>query len=286
MLLVSEILENAADVAPDAVAATLDDDALTFGEIDARGEPASRTGCSSAGIGRGDRVLWWGDTSLDAVPVFAALAKIGAVFAPLNARASLAEVTPGRRVRPARACSSPAPSHADAAAELARALGVPFVVDLAEPAPRARARASISTSAIRTSSSSRAGAPAGRRASCSRTARTGCARSWARRPRPGGGGTVCMFPLFHMAGWTIALGAWQARRRGALRARSRRGDAARDHRRATAPRACIASPRCGAGSSSTASTATTCRRSSRPTPARRRRRPSCSPRSRTRSPTP
>src|SRR6185503_11010492 len=29
---------------------------------------------------------------------------------------------------------------------------------------------------------------------------------------PGGGGTVCMFPLFHMAGWTIALGAWQARR--------------------------------------------------------------------------
>jgi acyl-CoA synthetase (AMP-forming)/AMP-acid ligase II len=26
------------------------------------------------------------------------------------------------------------------------------------------------------------------------------------------GGTVCMFPLFHMAGWTIALGAWQARR--------------------------------------------------------------------------
>jgi acyl-CoA synthetase (AMP-forming)/AMP-acid ligase II len=28
----------------------------------------------------------------------------------------------------------------------------------------------------------------------------------------GGGGTVCMFPLFHMAGWTIALGAWQARR--------------------------------------------------------------------------
>ena len=29
---------------------------------------------------------------------------------------------------------------------------------------------------------------------------------------PGGGGTVCMFPLFHMAGWTIALGAWQSRR--------------------------------------------------------------------------
>jgi acyl-CoA synthetase (AMP-forming)/AMP-acid ligase II len=29
---------------------------------------------------------------------------------------------------------------------------------------------------------------------------------------PGGSGVVCMFPLFHMAGWTIALGAWQGRR--------------------------------------------------------------------------
>jgi acyl-CoA synthetase (AMP-forming)/AMP-acid ligase II len=28
----------------------------------------------------------------------------------------------------------------------------------------------------------------------------------------GGAGTVCMFPLFHMAGWTIAMGAWQGRR--------------------------------------------------------------------------
>jgi acyl-CoA synthetase (AMP-forming)/AMP-acid ligase II len=27
-----------------------------------------------------------------------------------------------------------------------------------------------------------------------------------------GGGVVCMFPLFHMAGWSIALGAWQQRR--------------------------------------------------------------------------
>ena len=30
--------------------------------------------------------------------------------------------------------------------------------------------------------------------------------------RAGGAGTVCMFPLFHMAGWTIAMGAWQGRR--------------------------------------------------------------------------
>ena len=98
MLLVSGILENAARVAPDAIAATLDDRSLTFGEIDLEANRIANAltgGATGDGaIGRGDRVLWWGDTSLEAIPVFAALAKIGAVFAPLNARSSLAEVTP------------------------------------------------------------------------------------------------------------------------------------------------------------------------------------------------
>ena len=95
---------NAARVAPDAVAATLDDDALTFGEIDAAGEP-HRERAARPGVGRGDRVLWWGDTSLEAVPVFAALAKIGAVFAPLNARGVRRRGRARRRVRAARAAA-------------------------------------------------------------------------------------------------------------------------------------------------------------------------------------
>ena len=88
MLLVGGILENAARVAPDAIAATLDDRSLTFGQIDSEANRIANA-LAGEGIGRGDRVLWWGDTDLDAVPVFAALAKIGAVFAPLNARSSL-----------------------------------------------------------------------------------------------------------------------------------------------------------------------------------------------------
>src|SRR3954447_14592347 len=93
MLLVSAILENAARVAPRSVAVTLDDEALTFADIDRRGNQLAHA-LLAQGIGRGDRVLWWGDTTLDAVPLFSALAKIGAVFAPLNARASLEEVAP------------------------------------------------------------------------------------------------------------------------------------------------------------------------------------------------
>ena len=81
----------------------------------------SRTRSRGMGVGRGDRVLWWGDTTLEAVPVFAALAKIGAVFAPLNARASLDEVDAGRRVRPAAAAARAARRTPTPAAELARA---------------------------------------------------------------------------------------------------------------------------------------------------------------------
>src|SRR5215211_4425709 len=92
-LLIGEMLAHAARMSPGAVAATLDDDALTFAEIDERANRIAN-GLTGAGVSRGDRVLWWSDTTLDAVPVFVALAKIGAVFAPLNARASTEEITP------------------------------------------------------------------------------------------------------------------------------------------------------------------------------------------------
>src|SRR6478752_6898582 len=129
MLLVSGILENAARVAPDAIAATLDDRSLTFGEIDLE---ANRIANALAGgaagngaIGRGDRVLWWGDTSLEAIPVFAAMAKIGAVFAPLNARSSLDEVAAVAEYARPRLLLCGA-EHVDAGAELAARVGVPF----------------------------------------------------------------------------------------------------------------------------------------------------------------
>ncbi len=213
MLLVGGILENAARVAPDAIAATLDDDSLTFGQIETAANRIARSLLAS-GVGRGDRVLWWGDTSLEAVPVFAALAKIGAVFAPLNARASLAEVTPVAEYARPRLLLAGA-SHTELAAELAGAIGVPFVADLTgAAADESSDPLSITGPDERDPhviffTSGSTGRPKGvvlsHRANWLRTF-VGATSS------PGGGGTVCMFPLFHMAGWTIALGTWQARR--------------------------------------------------------------------------
>ena len=94
------------------------------GELDRRANRIAN-GLRDLWIGRGDRVLWWSDTSLEAIPVFAALAKIGAVFAPLNARGSVDELDPVARYARARLLLCGA-SHAAPAAELAAVADIPF----------------------------------------------------------------------------------------------------------------------------------------------------------------
>jgi fatty-acyl-CoA synthase len=213
MLLVGEILANAAAVAPSAVAATLDDRTMTFGEIESTANQVARS-LAGMGIERGDRVLWWGDTHLDAVPVFAALAKLGGVFAPLNARATRAEVGPVGEYAKARILLAGA-SHADAAAELARDLGLPFGTDVV-----AHAVGEPDSSLPPTGVDERdphviffTSGSTGRPKGVVLSHRTNWLRTFVgATTSAGGGGVVCMFPLFHMAGWTIALGAWQARR--------------------------------------------------------------------------
>ncbi|MDQ1519718.1 MAG: fatty-acyl-CoA synthase [Actinomycetota bacterium] len=213
------VFRNAAATTPDSLAVTLDDDALTFREMDTQSNRVANA-LAGAGVERGDRVCWWGDTSLDAVPLFAALAKLGAVFAPLNARASVDEITPVvEYARPRLLVAGR--SHAEPAGAVARDLGIPLAQ--VGPGPGAdleTAAAAASAADPRPAvpedqahviffTSGSTGRPKGvvlsHRANWLRTY-PGATSS------AGGGGTVCMFPLFHMAGWTIALGAWQARR--------------------------------------------------------------------------
>lgn len=205
MLLMGEVIANAARVAPRAIAATLGDGAMTFAELDEQSNRLAH-GLAANGIGRGDRVLWWGDTSLAVLPLFGALAKLGAVFAPLNARASLDEVRPVAEYARARLVLAD-DTHAEAAGEL----GLPFLAGI-EPgvasAPVVPGLTEHDPHVIFFTSGS-----TGRPKGVVLSHRTNWLRTYAgATTTTGGAGVVCMFPLFHMAGWTIALGAWQGRR--------------------------------------------------------------------------
>jgi acyl-CoA synthetase (AMP-forming)/AMP-acid ligase II len=213
VLLVGEILANAARVTPDAQAATLGDATLTFGELEREANRIAN-GLAGVGVGRGDRVLWWGETSLEAVAVFVALARLGAVFAPLNARASGDEIGPVAQYARPRVLLAGA-SHTEPAAELARATGVEHLREVprgAETTPRVGHLDERDPHVIFFTSGS-----TGRPKGVVLSHRVNWLRTFVGATTSSGGtdasgGTVCMFPMFHMAAWTIALGAWQARR--------------------------------------------------------------------------
>ncbi len=89
-LLVGDVVRNAAAAVPSKVACTHGDDAITYRQLDDQSNRVAHA-LRGLGVGHGDRVAWWGGTSLRAMPLFAGVAKTGAVFAPVNARLSAEE---------------------------------------------------------------------------------------------------------------------------------------------------------------------------------------------------
>ena len=209
-LLVADVLRHGARYTPHRLAATLGDDELTFGTLDEQTNRIAHT-LFGMGVDHGDRVAWWGDTALEAVPIFFALAKLGAVFAPVNARLGpdeAAEVLGYARPRVVvvddehadvvQEIDAPVATHAHLADAATRASGT----DIDAPAPDERDPHVI----FFTSGST------GRPKGVVLSHRTSCLRSFPPLAADTDGGTVCMFPLFHMAGWSLALGCWQSRR--------------------------------------------------------------------------
>jgi acyl-CoA synthetase (AMP-forming)/AMP-acid ligase II len=210
-LVIGDVFRNAARAVPDRTAAALGPRSLTFAEVDALSNRTAQ-GLASRGVGLGGRVATWTGTNLAVVPVFAALAKLGATLAPLNGLWGSEEV--------ATALSGFAPDlllvdseHARAAEDIARS-GI-HVLSLDDLAAAARSSLETDPAALVderarhvvffTSGSS--GAPKGAVLSH---------RANVLRSLPGAlleprGAMVCPYPLFHMGAWTIALQQWQAR---------------------------------------------------------------------------
>ena len=209
-LLIGNSIRHAGTVTPRATAATLGDDGIDYGTLDAQSNQIAHV-LRGLGVGHRDRIVWWGETSIEALPIFGAVAKVGAVFAPLNARYGAAEA---ERVA---GYARPRLVITDAAH---RELTDGWDVDVLDHATVYEHAAAAATTTVDEPAlderdphvifftSGSTGRPKG----VVLSHRANYLRSFASGMSLNASSTVCMFPLFHMAGWSMAMGAFQSRR--------------------------------------------------------------------------
>ncbi|HXY92316.1 MAG TPA: AMP-binding protein [Acidimicrobiia bacterium] len=210
-LLIADIFRTAARAAPDRVAAWRGDASITFGEIERRANQHAHA-LRARGVHHRDRVVTWNDTTLDVIPLFAALARLGAVFVPISPLLSPGEAAAMVAAARPVAIAADAGRAADAATVAADA-GV-VCVELAGFAA-GEDESDVDEPALRETdphvvffTSGSTGRPKGAVVSH---------RVNVLRTHPGAlleprGAQVAPFPLFHMGAWTMALQQWQARR--------------------------------------------------------------------------
>ena len=219
-LFVGDVFRANAAAVPSRLAATLGDEQITHAELERRGNRLAHV-LRHRGVGRGDRLLSWTDTTLDVLPVYVACAKLGVAFAPMNPRFSLAEASDLAAFARASALVSDGP-RSEAAAEVAASAGIPLLAEIGGGAGRARgldleAVATLASDApvetpdlderdpqVLFFTSGSTGRPKGVLLSH----RTNRLRAMVLPPVAR---TLCMFPLFHMAGYSMALNAWNVR---------------------------------------------------------------------------
>jgi fatty-acyl-CoA synthase len=216
-LLVGDVFRANAAAVPNRVAATLGEREITYGELDRRANRLAHV-LRAHGLGRGDRLLSWTDTTLDVLPLYAACAKLGVTFAPMNPRLGLGEACELATFARAAALVTDSP-RAELAGEVGSRTSIPRIVRLDGRGPGvdladATARASDAPPdhlevderdpQVLFFTSGSTGRPKG----VVLSHRANRLRSTVLLPVTR---TLCMFPLFHMAGYSMAMNAWAVR---------------------------------------------------------------------------
>lgn len=211
-LLIGDVFRNAARAAPQRLAAALGERSLTFAELDHAANGTARA-LVGRGIVAGARVATWASTALDCVPLFGALAKLGAVFVPMSGQWGEAEAASVLgHVSPALVVVDAA--HEEEASAVGRHLGVRVIsfeglgrLAAAEPSDDIEAAIDEEDPHVVFYTSGSTGTPKGAVLSH----RVNALRSLPGALLESRGAMVCPYPLFHMGAWTIALQQWQAR---------------------------------------------------------------------------
>jgi acyl-CoA synthetase (AMP-forming)/AMP-acid ligase II len=194
-LLLHEAFFAAAARYPGRVAVTRGDESVTFGELAVQTRQVART-LAARGVGRKDRLAWWGGTQLDLVPLFLACASLGITFAPVNPKFSAEEA------RAVLDVAEPVLLVVDEEHQ-----GDVRLADLAQSTvtggldgPEARE----TDGHVMFFTSGTTGKPKAIELS-HRVSMLRALSAMSDFPR---GPLVCMFPLFHMSGWSSALSPW------------------------------------------------------------------------------
>jgi acyl-CoA synthetase (AMP-forming)/AMP-acid ligase II len=215
-LLIGDVFRNARRAVPDRVAVAFGDNTLTFAQVDRQANAIARA-LSGLGVRRADRVAVWDVTSIDTVPVFAALAKMGAVFAPVNPALSVDEVSPVLdAIRPTVLLVGD--DRATEAESIPLDSAVPVVCSITSLGDRV-ASEDDSEPSLEAPTESDAhvifltSGSTGRPKAAIISHRVNFLRTHPGAMLEPRGPMVCPYPLFHMGAWTIALQQWQARDR-------------------------------------------------------------------------
>jgi acyl-CoA synthetase (AMP-forming)/AMP-acid ligase II len=222
VLLLGSALASAAMADPQRAAVTWNDQAVTFAELD-RQANATAHALAGLGISRSDVIVTWAATSLRHIEVFAALAKIGAIFVPLNPAFTPTEAAGALEYLQPRLMITDAGHHEaamtlaaapvaliGAGAPVARGADLDLLARAASTGPPASAVCEDDVHAVFLTSGS-TGRPKGvalsHRVSWLRGS-PGIGTRLRRVGSSGPGGSVWMFPLFHWAGWFAITSGW------------------------------------------------------------------------------